>query len=198
MANVEVDHNRRRMLLGATVGLGAVGAGFVAVPLLGSWQPSAKTKAAGAPVDIDISKLEVGQMIRPAWRGKPIYILKRTSERIEVLKKMTTSGGLKDPNSDVVTQQPEYAHNEVRSIKPDVMVMIGICTHLGCAPTFKPEMGSVNADWQGGYFCPCHGSKFDTAGRVLNDVPAPTNLVVPPHFYLSDTVIRVGQEKGEA
>ncbi len=198
MANVEVDHNRRRMLIGATVGIGAVGAGFVAVPFLGSWQPSAKTKAAGAPVDIDISKLQDGQMIRPAWRGKPIYILKRTPDQLDALKKMTVSGTLRDPNSDVITQQPEYTHNEVRSIKPEIMVMIGICTHLGCAPTFKPEKGSVNADWLGGYFCPCHGSKFDTAGRVFKDVPAPTNLVIPPHFYLTDTLIRVGLEKGEA
>jgi len=198
MANVGVDHNRRRMLIGVTGGLGAVGAAYVAVPFLGSWQPSAKTKAAGAPVDIDISKLQDGQMIRPAWRGKPVYVLKRTQAQLDELKKMTTSGGLRDPNSDVLTQQPEYAHNEFRSIKPEVLVMIGICTHLGCAPTYKSEEGSVTPDWKGGYFCPCHGSKFDTAGRVFKAVPAPTNLEVPPHYYISDTLIRVGSEKGEA
>lgn len=197
MAKDEVN-NSRRMLLGATIGMGAIGSGFVAVPFLGSWQPSAKTRAAGAPVDVDISKLEDGQLIRVKWRGKPVYVLKRSSAQLAELKNMTKSGVLRDPESNVLEQQPDYARNEHRSIKPEILIMVGICTHLGCAPTFKPDAGTVDADWKGGYFCPCHGSKFDTAGRVFKSVPAPKNLEIPPHYYITDTLVRVGVEQGEA
>ncbi len=198
MANVEVDSGRRRMLTGATVALGAVGVGFVAVPFIGSWAPSARTKAAGAPVEVDISKLEPSMMLRAKWRGQAVYILRRTKKQLEELKTMTASGALKDPESKLKTQQPIYAQNEFRSIKSEYMIMLGICTHLGCAPSYKPDAGSLTAGLPGGYFCPCHGSKFDNAGRVYKGVPAQKNLKIPPHFYLKDTLIRIGEDKGEA
>ncbi|HFB64408.1 MAG TPA: ubiquinol-cytochrome c reductase iron-sulfur subunit [Aeromonadales bacterium] len=198
MANDGVDLGRRRMLTGATVVLGAIGAGYVAVPFIGSWQPSARTKAAGAPIEVDISKIDPGMMIRANWRGQPIFFLRRTKEQLDGLKTMTTSGALKDPDSELLSQQPSYTHNEFRSIKPEYMIMIGICTHLGCVPSYKPESGSLTPGLPGGYFCPCHGSKFDNAGRVYNGVPAQKNLVIPPHFYVKDTLVRVGEDKGEA
>jgi ubiquinol-cytochrome c reductase iron-sulfur subunit len=193
-----VNTSRRRMLTGITVGLSAVGAGFVAVPFLGSWAPSERTKAAGAPVEVDISKIEKGMMIRIKWRGKPVYILRRTPKQLAELKIMTASGKLRDPQSQVQTQQPAYAQNEYRSIKEEFIVMLGICTHLGCAPTYKPDEGSLISGLPGGYFCPCHGSKFDLAGRVYVNVPAPTNLVVPPHYYINDSLVLVGEDKGAA
>ncbi len=193
-----VNSGRRRMLTGITAGLGVVGAGFVAVPFLGSWAPSARTKAAGAPVEVDISKIEKGMMIRVKWRGKPVYILRRTPHQLEGLVIMSKSGKLRDPESDVETQQPAYAKNQFRSLKDEYLVVLGICTHLGCAPTHKPEDGSLTVGLPGGYFCPCHGSKFDHAGRVYNGVPAQTNLVVPPHHYINDSLILVGEDKGEA
>jgi len=195
MANSGVDYGRRRLLTGATVAVGAVGVGYVAVPFLGSWNPSARTKAAGAPVDVDISKVQAGMMIRAKWRGKVVYILNRTEKQLKGLKEMTNSGALKDPNSTVETQQPAYAKNEFRSIKPEYLIMLGICTHLGCAPSYKPEEGSLKPGLPGGYFCPCHGSKFDMAGRVLNGVPAQINLKIPPHFYVKNTLVRIGEEK---
>jgi ubiquinol-cytochrome c reductase iron-sulfur subunit len=197
MANEGVNKGRRRLLVGATTAMGAIGAGFVAVPFIKSWNPSAKTRAAGAPIDVSISKLEPGQMLRAKWRGKAIYVLHRSEEQLKVLQALTKSGELRDPNSDVTEQQPEYAHNEYRSIKPEIAVMFGICTHLGCAPTYMPEAGSLSPDWRGGYFCPCHGSKFDFAGRVFKGVPAPKNLGIPPHRYVTDTLIRVGENPEE-
>lgn len=194
MSNGEVNNGRRRFLTAATSVVGAAGAVGVAVPFVGSWNPSAKAKAAGAPVKANISKIEPGQMITVEWRGKPVYIVRRTQEALEGLKEMDSL--LRDPvSADSV--QPEYAKNEYRSIKPEYLVLLGLCTHLGCAPMFQPEVGSVDigsAVWQGGFFCPCHGSKFDLAGRVFKGVPAPINLEVPPYSYESDSVIVIGVE----
>jgi len=195
----EVDQNRRWFLIGAASVVGAVGAGFTAVPFVTSMQPSAKAQAAGAPVEVDISKLEEGQMMRVEWRGKPVWIVRRGEETIKNLEAVT--GGLRDLDSEVASQQPDYAKNKVRSLKPEYLVLVGICTHLGCSPTYRPEIApaDLGADWKGGFFCPCHGSRFDLAGRVFEGVPAPTNLVVPPHNYLSETVIQVGVDtKGAA
>ena len=190
-----VDLKRRRMLTVATSALGAVGAGFVAVPFLASWNPSAKAKAAGAPVEADISKLEPGQMLRVKWRGKPVWIVHRTEQNLQDLA--SNDPELADPNSDM-PQQPEYCKNPTRSVKPKYLVAIGICTHLGCSPTYIPEIGAAGlpANWKGGFFCPCHGSRFDLAGRVFAGVPAPTNLVIPQYQYLSDTKILVGEDGG--
>jgi ubiquinol-cytochrome c reductase iron-sulfur subunit len=192
----EVDHKRRWFLIGAAAVVGAVGAGFTAVPFITSMQPSAKAQA-GAPVEVDISQLEEGQMLRVEWRGNPVWIVRRTVQNLDDVKAM--SSGLRDPESAVASQQPTYAQNVLRSIKPEYLVLVGICTHLGCSPTYRPEIAPVDlgADWKGGFFCPCHGSRFDMAGRVYDGVPAPTNLVVPPHKYMSDTVIMVGVDQDD-
>jgi ubiquinol-cytochrome c reductase iron-sulfur subunit len=160
-------------------------------------EPSAKARAAGAPVRADISKVEPGQMIRVKWRGKPIWVVNRTQEMLDVLP--TLDSQLRDPES-VESEQPDYAKNEYRSIKPEYLVLIGICTHLGCSPTFRPDIApaDLGKDWKGGFFCPCHGSRFDLAGRVFLGVPAPLNLVVPPYRYLSATEIMIGDEGGAA
>ncbi|MDD3447530.1 MAG: ubiquinol-cytochrome c reductase iron-sulfur subunit [Gammaproteobacteria bacterium] len=197
MSNEGVDKGRRRLLIGATTAMGAVGAAYVAVPFIKSMSPSAKARAAGAPVEADISKLEPGQRITVEWRGQPVWLVSRTEQNLGDLE--TLRDVLTDPDSEQ-PQQPEYCKNATRSIKPGVMVAIGICTHLGCSPTYRPDVGAEDlggAEWKGGFFCPCHGSKFDLAGRVYKGVPAPTNLVIPPHKYLSDTVILVGED-GEA
>jgi ubiquinol-cytochrome c reductase iron-sulfur subunit len=188
-----VDAGRRRVLTVATSVVGAIGAGFVAVPFLSAMEPSARTRAAGAPVEIDISKLDLGQLIRVGWRGKPVWVLRRSQESLDDLERLEDS--LSDPESEESTQ-PAAAANPVRSIKPEIFVAIGICTHLGCSPTFRPEIApaDLGADWKGGFFCPCHGSRFDLAGRVYKNVPAPTNLEIPPYRYLSDTRIIVGEE----
>lgn len=192
--NVVEDNSRRRFLVAATSVVGAVGAGFVAVPFLTSFSPSAKAQAAGAPVEVDISKIEEGQRLTVEWRGKPIWIVKRSEKNLEELS--SNDNKLRDPNSDVISQQPDYAKNHERSIKPEYLVLIGICTHLGCSPSYvtadNPEASNIAPDWKGGFFCPCHGSKFDLAGRVFQGVPAPTNLVVPPYTYLSDTRLLIG------
>jgi ubiquinol-cytochrome c reductase iron-sulfur subunit len=192
-----VNQSRRRVLVAATTAVGAVGAGFVAVPFIQAMNPSAKAKAAGAPVEADISKLEPGALLRVKWRGKPIWIVKRTPEMLAALP--TLDPRLTDPNS-TVPQQPEYCKNPTRSIKPEIWVAIGICTHLGCSPTFRPEFApdDLGADWKGGFFCPCHGSRFDLAGRVFKGVPAPTNLVIPDYMFLNDTTIMVGLGQGAA
>ena len=191
------DPKRRRVLVIATSVVGAVGAGFAAVPFISSMNPSAKARAAGAPVEADISKLEPGAMLRVKWRGKPIWIVRRTPEMLEALP--TLDPALTDPNSEV-PQQPDYCKNPNRSIKPEYLVAVGICTHLGCPPTFRPDVApdDLGPDWKGGFFCPCHGSRFDLAGRVFKGVPAPTNLVIPIHTYLNDTTILVGQDQGAA
>ena len=191
MATEGVDLNKRRMLTNAATVVGAVGAGFVAVPFLASWAPSERAKTAGAPVEVDISKLQDGAMMTVEWRGKPVWIVNRTKEMLAKLP--TIDGMLTDPKSEQ-PQQPAYCTNATRSIKPEYLVAVGICTHLGCSPTFRPEVGAADlgGDWPGGFFCPCHGSRFDLAARVFKGVPAPTNLVIPPHQYLSDTKLLVG------
>jgi ubiquinol-cytochrome c reductase iron-sulfur subunit len=195
MSNDGVNTGRRRFLAAATTVVGAAGAVGVAVPFVGSWAPSAKAKAAGAPVKADISKLELGQMVVIEWRGMPVYVVRRTPEALESIKKM--DGEVRDPNSEQATQ-PKYIKGEFRAIKDEYLVLLGKCTHLGCAPKYFPEVGSVGHEWLGGFFCPCHGSKFDLAGRVFKGVPAPTNLEVPPYRYLSDTVIEIGVDQEKA
>jgi ubiquinol-cytochrome c reductase iron-sulfur subunit len=188
-----VDPARRRFLTLATSGVGAVGAGFVAWPFLASLKPSERAKALGAPVAVDISAIEPGQKVNVAWRGKPVWIVKRTPEMVASLSKVT--GDLADPENEK-PQQPSYITGEARAIKPDVLVMIGSCTHLGCSPTFRPDFPApeIAADWQGGFYCPCHGSKFDLSGRVYAGMPAPLNLVVPPHRYEGETTIVIGED----
>ena len=195
MTSSGTDHSRRRFLTAATTVLGGVGSAFVAVPFIGSWLPSAKTQGIGAPIDVDISKLEAGNMLTLLWRGKPIFVLKRTPEALASLPKVENE--LRDPAS-AESEQPAYAQNEDRSIKPDILVVIGVCTHLGCVPSYRPEVGSVEPTWDGGFFCPCHGSKYDLAGRVYKGVPAPLNLAVPPYRYVSDSTIRIGEDDNSA
>jgi len=192
-----VDNKRRRVLIAATSVVGAVGVGYVAVPFIASMNPSAKARAAGAPVEADISKLEPGAMLRVKWRGKPVWVVSRTQEMLAALPGLDPV--LADPNSEA-SVQPEYCKNATRSIKPQVLVAVGICTHLGCAPTYRPEFApaDLGPEWKGGFFCPCHGSRFDLAGRVFAGVPAPVNLVIPKHTYLSDTTILVGEDGGAA
>ena len=198
----EVNTGRRRFLTATTAVVGGIGVACAAVPFVKSWLPSAKAELAGAPVTVDISKLEPGQRLMvgsnvPQWRGQPIWIIRRTPEALAALKSL--EGQLRDPNSENPDQQPEYAKNEYRSVKPEILVLVGICTHLGCSPLFegKLEPKPYDPEWKGGFFCPCHGSKFDMAGRVFQGVPAPTNLKVPPYSYLDDNriVIGVGPEE---
>jgi ubiquinol-cytochrome c reductase iron-sulfur subunit len=193
----QVDTGRRHFLTVATIATGAVGAAFVAVPFLASWKPSARAKAMGAPVEVDISKLEPGAMVKVEWRGKAIYVVYRTPQMLAQLEGVDPS--LRDPDSNE-SDQPEFAKNPARALKPEYLVVVGVCTHLGCAPIekFAPGDVTVSADWPGGFFCPCHGSKFDMSGRVFKDVPAPTNLPVPPYRYLSDTRILIGAEAEKA
>ena len=197
MSGDEVDIRKRRFLTAAATVVGGVGAVYAAVPFLASWLPSERAKAAGAPVQADISKLESGQMIRVQWRGKPVWVVRRTEEMLAALPGL--NGELRDPES-VDPQQPEYCQNIDRSIKPEILVAVGICTHLGCSPTFIPEALPQPYDpkWKGGFFCPCHGSRFDLAGRVFKGVPAPLNLEIPPHKYISDTLILIGEDRGVA
>ena len=193
-----VDTKRRRFLVNSTSVVAAIGAGFVAVPFLSSWMPSERAKNAGAPVEVDISKLEEGRLMIVEWQSKPVWIVKRSDKTLSDL--VTLEGTLRDPASENIDQQPTYAQNANRSIKPEIAVLVGICTHLGCSPTFRPDIAAIDlgADWLGGFFCPCHSSKFDLAGRVYQGVPAPTNLVVPPHRYVSDNVILIGEDEGVA
>lgn len=196
MADHRIDKGRRRFLTQVSAGVGLAGGVVGATPFVLSMTPSERARAAGAPVEIDISKLEAGQMITEEWRGKPVWVVNRTSEMLAGLE--TVVPQLADPASDQ-SDQPEYAHNAYRSVKPEIVVLVGICTHLGCAPVQKFAVGpdsEFGADWAGGFFCPCHGSKFDLAGRVYANVPAPTNLVVPPYQFLSDTLILVGEDAG--
>ena len=194
MSNDAVNLGRRRVLTAATTVVGAAGVVGAAVPFVGSWNPSAKAKAAGAPVKVNISKLEEDSMMVAEWRGKPVYILRRSAETLANIVKMDER--VADPQSQAGdSKQPDYAQNEYRSIKPEVLVLVGLCTHLGCAPQYKEEYPVV-PDWLGGFFCPCHGSKFDLAGRVFKNVPAPANLEVPPHMYESDGILIVGEDKG--
>ena len=194
-----VDNNKRRFLtVAATTAVAGVGAVGAAVPFIASWNPSARAKAAGAPVEAEFSKLQPGQMMRVEWRGKPVWILRRTEQNLKDLD--TLNDSLRDPASAVKSQQPDYAVNEARAIKAEYAVLVGICTHLGCSPTYRPEVApaDLGESWKGGFFCPCHGSRFDLAGRVYKNVPAPTNLEVPKHMYLSDTRVIIGVDEGAA
>lgn len=192
MNNEGVDQSKRQFLTTALTVVGAVGTGYLAVPFLAQMQPSVKTMAAGAPVEVDLSKMEKGQLLRVAWRGKPVWVLNRTPEALETLKALEPE--LRDPQS-LESIQPDSSKNQARSIKPEIFVAVGLCTHLGCSPTFRPEVAppDLGNDWKGGFFCPCHGSRFDLAGRVYSGVPAPTNLEIPPYRYVTDTLIIVGE-----
>ena len=192
MSSDGVNTGRRKFLTAATSAVGVAGAVGIAVPFLGSWNPSAKAKAAGAPVKADISKLEPGQMVVVEWRGKPVYVMHRTESQVANLPKLDAV--LKDPQSEI-SEQPAYITGEARSIRPEILVIVGLCTHLGCAPKFRPEVGAADLggdEWLGGFFCPCHGSKFDLSGRVYAGVPASSNLVVPPYSFEGDNVLVIG------
>lgn len=192
MAEEKQSTRRRRFLTVATSIFGLAGIGVLAGSFVASMRPSARARAAGAPVEVDISLLKEGHMLVVEWRGKPVWIVRRTEEMLAGLERLR--GKLADPDSDIM-QQPVYAQNEFRSIRPDILVVLGVCTHLGCAPTKNFERGAssgLSDDWLGGFFCPCHGSKFDLAGRVYKNVPAPTNLEVPPHSFLSDSRVLIG------
>ncbi len=188
---------RRKFLVAATSVAGGVASAAIATPFILSMMPSERAKAAGAPVEVDISKLEPGMLLMVEWRGRVVWILDRTPQMLETLKKLESQ--LADPNSEK-NQQPDYAQNETRSIKPEILVVEGVCTHLGCSPVFRKDVApeDLGPDWLGGFFCPCHGSKFDLAGRVYKNVPAPTNLSVPPHVYLSDNILLIGAESKES
>ena len=194
------NKQRRYFLIGATAAVGGLGVVGAAVPFVASWMPSAKARALGAPITIDISKLQPGEMLGPvpAWRGQPVFVVNRKPEAIEILEQQRDD--LADPNSDNAAQQPAYAQNPWRSKRPEIGVFVGLCTHLGCSPKFygQVEPQPFDANWQGGFFCPCHGSKFDMAGRVTKGVPAPDNLPVPPYQFLSDSVIQVGVDEETA
>jgi ubiquinol-cytochrome c reductase iron-sulfur subunit len=192
-----IDRGRRQLLTVATTLTGVVGVAFAAAPFLASWKPSARAKALGAPVEIDISKLEPGAMLKIVWRGKPVYVVRRTPGMVESLAR--NDGILSDPRSER-SKQPMYAKNDQRARKPEYFVVLGICTHLGCAPQnrFSPgasEDGVLKADWPGGFFCPCHGSKFDISGRVFKGVPAPANLEIPPYAFVDDQHILIGLDE---
>lgn len=197
MSHDEINQGRRRVLTALTSVAGAAGAVGVAVPFVGSWNPSAKAKAAGAPVEVNVAKIEPGAMITVEWRGKPVYIVRRTKEALTSLQTMESE--LRDPESEKA-DQPAYVEGAGRTIpgKEEFAILLGLCTHLGCAPGFEPEVGSLDIgdiEWQGGFFCKCHGSMFDLSGRVLKGVPAPVNLIIPPHKYVSDTVIIIGEDQ---
>ena len=194
IVRTDVDEKKRRLLLVATGAAGAVAGLGVAAPFIASWFPSAKALAAGAPVEVDVSKLEPGQQITIEWRGKPVWVLRRTPQMVAQLEKNNSL--LVDPGS-TASQQPAYVKGPARAIKPEIFVAEGVCTHLGCSPTLKKEVGAASdmgADWPGGYYCPCHNSRFDLAARVFKGSPAPSNLAVPPHRYASDAVIVIGED----
>ncbi len=192
----DVDKSKRQFLTSAVTVVGTVGTGYIAVPFLAQMQPSTKAMAASAPVSVDLSKMEPGQLLRVAWRGKPVWILNRTPKVLETLK--TLDEKLRDPMSNE-SNQPPYAKNPSRAVRPELFVAIGLCTHLGCSPTFRPEIAPIDLgpDWQGGFFCPCHGSWFDLAGRVFQGVPAPTNLEIPPYRFVDDNLLIVGEDPME-
>ena len=193
MSDDKINSTRRNLIVATSAVGGAAGLG-AAVPFAWSWWPSERAKAAGAPVEADISRLAPGELAVVEWRGKPVWILRRSKEMLEAIKKVDDK--VTDPNSKDSTQ-PEYAKNQNRSIKPEYLVLVGICSHLGCSPQAKPAeaKAEMGADWQGGFLCPCHGSKFDLAGRVYKGAPAPINLEVPPHAYLSDSTLLIGEDK---
>lgn len=197
MANEGINKGRRRFLTATTSVVGGAGVALAAVPFVKSWQPSARARSAGAPVEADISKIEPGQKVTFEWRGLPVFVVHRTPEQLDALA--SVDGRLKDPASENSDQQPEYARNENRSIRPEWLVLIGICTHLGCVPDFFPELKPEPFDpqWEGGFYCPCHKSRFDMAGRVFDGVPAPANLPVPPYHFVDDTHLVIGVDPGK-
>ena len=195
MTEDDLDLNRRHFLTIATIATGAVGAGAAAVPFLSSLKPSARAQALGAPVEVPLSSMKPGEMVRVIWRGKLVFVLRRSEAMLAKLEGHHDS--LRDPNSEVVDQQPDYAANATRSVRPEYLVVEGSCTHLGCAPLEDFEVRPAEG-WDGGFFCPCHGSRFDLAGRVFKGVPAPTNLRVPPHRFVRDDLILIGQDSGAA
>ena len=194
MSDGDVNASRRRFLLGATSVVGGVGAIGAAVPFVASWNPSAKAKAAGAPVKASIGKLQPGQRMTVEWRGKPVWVIRRTQEMLDNIEKLGDE--LRDPNS-LEPQQPEYVTGVFRSTRPEYAIIVGICTHLGCSPQFVPEVKPQEFDetWMGGFFCPCHGSRFDLAGRVYKGVPAPKNLEIPPYRYVDDQTVIIGEDE---
>lgn len=193
----DVNLNRRRFLTGAAIVVGGVGVGFAITPFIKSWSPSERAQAAGAPVEADVSKLDPGALMIVEWRGKPVWLVRRTQRMLDDLP--TLDNQLRDPKSEV-DQQPAYAKNENRSINPELLVLVGICTHLGCSPTYRPDVAPADLGpaWKGGFFCPCHGSRFDLAGRVFQGVPAPLNLQVPPYRFLTDTRVLIGVDTEKA
>lgn len=190
-----VNKGRRRFLVAATTVVGATGVGFTAVPFIQSWQPSAKAQSMGAPVQIDIDKLDPGQLLKVQWRGQTIGILRRTPESLKLLSDVTPD--LRDPQS-LESEQPSFAQNETRSLKAEYLVVNMHCTHLGCVPQMVPQVGpqSFQENWKGGFFCPCHKSKFDMAGRVYSSVPAPTNLKIPPYSFIDNRTLLIGVSQG--
>jgi ubiquinol-cytochrome c reductase iron-sulfur subunit len=191
-AKDEVDQERRCFLRRATAAVGGIGLAASTVPFVSYWLPSADVEAAGGPIEFDVSTLKPTEQRTVVWRGKPVWIIRRTQAMIDSLPKL--NGLLRDPTSKE-DQQPPYAKNIYRSIKPEIFIAIGICTHLGCIPTYRPDVGGISPDWLGGFYCPCHGSLYDLAGRVFKGVPAPLNLVIPPYNYLSDTHVQIGKDK---
>lgn len=199
MANdAVVDKGRRRFLTATTSVVGGAGVVLAAIPFVKSWEPSERAKSAGAPVLADIGKIEPGQKVTFEWRGLPVFVVNRTQAQLAALP--SVDANLRDPQSENAAQQPEYARNAYRSIKPEWLVVTGICTHLGCVPDFFPELKPepFDPEWKGGFYCPCHKSRFDVAGRVYNGVPAPANLAIPPHHFVDDTHIMIGVNPGEA
>jgi ubiquinol-cytochrome c reductase iron-sulfur subunit len=192
MANEGVNTGRRRFLTATTAVVGGAGAIFAAVPFIKSWKPSARAQVAGAPVTVDVSRLLPGQRLTVTWRGQPVWLIRRTEEQLAALSSL--DGRLRDPKSENPEQQPAYAANATRSIRPELAVLIGICTHLGCVPLFRPELvpQPFDPEWKGGFYCPCHNSRFDLAGRVFEGVPAPTNLRVPPYHFTGDAELVIG------
>lgn len=195
MSDEAVDLGRRHFLTVATAVAGGAGAVAAAIPFVASLKPSARAQALGAPIEVDVGKIEPGERITVEWRGKPVFIVRRTPEVIAELQR--SSSVLRDPDSEA-SEQPAYARNPYRSVRPEVFVVVGVCTHLGCAPLYRPEVAApeLGSDWPGGFFCPCHGSKFDLAGRVFTGVPAPLNLQVPPYRFVGESVIVIGDDSG--
>lgn len=192
MSNGDVSQGRRRFLIGATSVVGGVGVVGAAVPFVASWNPSAKAEAAGAPVTVNVSKLEPGQQMTVEWRGKPVWIIRRTQEMLDNIEKLNDK--VKDPQSEEASQQPSYIEGIYRALKPEYAVLVGICTHLGCVPSYRPEVAPADLgdSWLGGLFCPCHGSRYDLAGRVYDAQPAPLNLEVPPYRYDDESTMTIG------
>ena len=190
------DTARRRLLVAATGIVGGAGVAAASIPFVASMNPSERARAGGAPVNVDFARLGPGELLTAEWRGKPVWILHRTAAMLRALESPAHRLKLADPDSRVKSQQPAYALNAFRSLKPEYLVVVPVCTHLGCVPTFRPDIApaDLGPEWPGGYFCPCHGSKFDFAGRVYRNVPAPTNLVIPPHKYVTETGVLIGED----